>query len=105
MAASSRKYKVVNTPTIYFGTFIHSPRDEVSKLDICEEGAIGVNSDGVIEFVERDAKDVDSIVYKHPDFKNAEIVQTKPGTTQFFFPGFIGRISSQAFHREQRSYC
>ncbi|KAF3273660.1 hypothetical protein TWF970_008859 [Orbilia oligospora] len=89
MATSSRKYKVVNTPTIYFGTFIHSPRDEASKLDVCEEGAIGVNSDGVIDFVERDVKDIDSIVDKYPSFKNAEIVQTRPEGTQFFFPGFI----------------
>ncbi|KAK6357953.1 hypothetical protein TWF730_007309 [Orbilia blumenaviensis] len=89
MAASSWKYKVVNTPTIYVGTFIHSTRDEASKLDVCEEGAIGVNSDGVIEFVEREAKDVDSIVDKYPNFKNADVVQTKPGKAQFFFPGFI----------------
>lgn len=105
MATSSRKYKVVNTPTIYFGTFIHSPRDEASKLDVCEEGAIGVNSDGVIDFVERDVKDIDSIVDKYPSFKNAEIVQTRPEGTQFFFPGFIGMSLSLVSPREPLGYC
>ncbi|KAF3937697.1 hypothetical protein ABW19_dt0201954 [Dactylella cylindrospora] len=85
----TRKYAVVNKPTIYLGTFIHSPRDDGCKLDICEDGAIGVNAEGVIEFVEREVNAVEAVVEKHPEYKDAEVVKTKSGGCQFFFPGFI----------------
>ncbi|KAF3910479.1 hypothetical protein ABW20_dc0109397 [Dactylellina cionopaga] len=89
MAAASRKYHFVSDPTIYFGTFIHSPRDDACKLDVCEDGAIGVNSEGVIEFVERDVKAIDTVVDRYPAYKDAKVVKATPGGTQFFFPGFI----------------
>ncbi|KAK6341602.1 hypothetical protein TWF696_008673 [Orbilia brochopaga] len=89
MATTGRKYRVVNNPTVYVGTFIHSPRDDARRLDICEAGAIGVNPDGVIEFVERNVDALDAVLDKHPAFKNADVVRTQPGGTQFFFPGFI----------------
>lgn len=60
----------------------------LKALDICEHGAIGVNSAGVIEFVERNFKKLQDVFTKHGGYKDAAVVEAKEG--QFFFPGFIG---------------
>lgn len=78
---------------IYFGTFIHSKLNELAKLDICEAGAIGVNTSGVIEFVERDIQNIDQAIQKYPEYKDADVGKAEKGR-QFFFPGFIGIIAS-----------
>lgn len=75
--------------TIYAGAFAHCPA--LGELDICEHGAIGVDEDGVIAFVERDIK-ADGIEElksgKGADWKESEVVKAKG--SGFFFPGFIG---------------
>ena len=71
--------------TIYFGTFIHSKT--LQELDIIENGAVGVDENGKIVFVERAAGSVGSVVAAH-GWENAQVVKTSD--CQFFFPGFIG---------------
>lgn len=71
--------------TIYVGAFVHSK--SLKELDICEKGAIGVNEQGKIVFVERAAEDLDVILKKHKGWSGAAIVRIKD--QGFFFPGFI----------------
>jgi guanine deaminase len=71
--------------TVYVGTFIHS--QTLQKLDICENGAIGVDQHGKITFVERDAGNIDSITAAH-GWEDAHLIRTSG--CQFYFPGFIG---------------
>lgn len=74
--------------TIYYGTFIHSLSP--STLDICHQGAIGVDENGKIEFVERDVKSLEEVLSRHPKWAaTGRVVKAKDGG--FFFPGFIGR--------------
>jgi guanine deaminase len=75
--------------TIYFGSFVHSI--SLSELEICEKGAIGVDANGVIQFVERDC-DLAKVQEKHAEWKDAEVVRV--GENGFFFPGFIGMYPS-----------
>jgi guanine deaminase len=72
--------------TIYAGPFVHS--ESPSKLDICLTGAIGVDENGKIAFVQRDVSDAKAIAAKEPGWEEAKIVQI--GKLDFFFPGFIG---------------
>ncbi|KAI9861923.1 MAG: hypothetical protein M1813_004992 [Trichoglossum hirsutum] len=69
---------------VYVGTFIHC--GTLRELDICENGAIGVDEHGKIAFVERDAGNVDSVTAAH-GWGDAHTVRTS--SSQFFFPGFI----------------
>ena len=73
--------------TIYAGTFIHCK--SLKELDICEQGAIGVDEHGRIAFIERNSKDVESIAQAH-GWNDAIIIRAS--SRQFFFPGFIGGI-------------
>ncbi|KAF2673350.1 guanine deaminase [Microthyrium microscopicum] len=70
--------------TIYFGTFVHSL--EPTHLDICKNGAIGVDEAGKIVFVERDVENVEAVKKLHDWTSDAVVVIP---TTGFFFPGFI----------------
>ncbi|KAF2661138.1 guanine deaminase [Lophiostoma macrostomum CBS 122681] len=79
MAASAAISK-----TIYFGSFVHSKT--LTELDICEKGAIGVDEEGVIRFVERDSE-VENVLEKYGEWKDAKVVRIKGNG--FFFPGFI----------------
>ncbi|KAI9700656.1 MAG: hypothetical protein M1836_002025 [Candelina mexicana] len=67
--------------TIFVGTFVHSK--SLQELEICEEGAIGIDEEGKIAFVNRNATDSES----RPGWEAAKIVQAQNGA--FFFPGFI----------------
>jgi guanine deaminase len=71
--------------TIYLGAFVHSI--SLSELEICDKGAIGVDSNGVIQFVERDIE-LAQVQETHAEWKDAKVV--KVGENGFFFPGFIG---------------
>ncbi|KAI9681497.1 MAG: hypothetical protein M1817_002781 [Caeruleum heppii] len=73
------------TRTIYLGTFIHSR--SLQELDICRSGAIGVDEQGKIAFVDRDITDRQSVAKSHGWPDDTRIVTT--GANQFFFPGFI----------------
>lgn len=75
--------------TIYLGAFVHSI--SLSELEICDKGAIGVDSNGVIQFVERDIE-LAQVQEKHAEWKDAKVV--KVGENGFFFPGFIGMYYS-----------
>ncbi|KAF2730821.1 guanine deaminase [Polyplosphaeria fusca] len=79
MAASARI-----KPTIYLGAFVHSVA--LKELELQEKGAIGVDDNGVIAFVERDVQSIEDVREKHAAFKEADVVEVKDG---FFFPGFI----------------
>ena len=70
---------------IYAGTFIHSKGP--SELEICEDGAIGVDEAGRIAWVERDAKIVEAVSQAHGW---SDVSITRNDGVQFFFPGFIG---------------
>ncbi|KAF2016159.1 guanine deaminase [Aaosphaeria arxii CBS 175.79] len=71
---------------IYIGTFVHST--SLTDLDICESGAIGVNENGVIEFVDRETSSITDLKSKHSSYEDAQIV-IPTNKNAFFFPGFI----------------
>ncbi|KAF2398371.1 guanine deaminase [Trichodelitschia bisporula] len=70
--------------TIYVGSFVHCKT--LQELDICDEGAIGVDETGTIAFVERGVKDVAKVQERH-GWGVCKVVRI--GSTSFFFPGFI----------------
>ncbi|KAG9199489.1 hypothetical protein G6514_008452 [Epicoccum nigrum] len=69
--------------TIYTGPFVHSL--SLTELEICEKGAIGVDENGIIAFVEKEL-DLGAVQEKH-SWQDATPVQLKGNA--FFFPGFI----------------
>ena len=73
--------------TIFSGPFVHCL--SLGELDICEAGAIGVDDNGVIAFIERDVKyeDLDSVKQKH-GWQDSKVVRIYD--SGFFFPGFVG---------------
>lgn len=73
--------------TIYHGPFVHSKT--LSELDICEAGAIGVDDEGIIAFIDRDVKfeDLDQTKKEH-GWEDSKVVRIYD--SGFFFPGFIG---------------
>ncbi|KAH8732518.1 guanine deaminase [Phaeosphaeriaceae sp. PMI808] len=71
--------------TIYLGPFAHSK--SLTELDICGQGAIGVDENGIIAFVERNIQPKEDIKTRKPEWRNAQIVKIKGNG--FFFPGFI----------------
>ncbi|KAF2748025.1 guanine deaminase [Sporormia fimetaria CBS 119925] len=70
--------------TVYLGTFVHCV--SLSDLEISEKGAIGVDENGVIQFVEKNV-DLAQVHEKHSDWKEAKVTELKGNS--FFFPGFI----------------
>lgn len=72
--------------TIYLGAFAHSA--SLAELDVCAKGAIGVDDEGVIAFVERDIE-IGEVRRRHVGWEEARVVEVKDG---FFFPGFIGEL-------------
>jgi guanine deaminase len=71
--------------TIYFGPFVHSK--SLTELEICETGAIGVDENGIITFVERNIQSPEIFKSQHLEWQTAKIVQIP--SNGFFFPGFI----------------
>ncbi|KAH6616399.1 guanine deaminase [Boeremia exigua] len=69
--------------TIYIGPFVHSK--SLTELEICENGAIGVDENGVIAFVEKEL-DLEAVQSKH-SWQDAASVRLSGNS--FFFPGFI----------------
>ncbi|KAI9749869.1 MAG: hypothetical protein M1815_002222 [Lichina confinis] len=49
--------------TVFLGTFIHCK--SLNELDICEHGAIGVDEQGVIRFVDRSGQHLDALLQAH----------------------------------------
>ncbi|CAI5760220.1 unnamed protein product [Candida verbasci] len=86
-AASPNPYRVI------FGTFIHTPN--LSELEICMKTLIGVNEDGVIEFIIKDWdwEKEDSLLLDEmiPLRANKNYVFYNYGLhgPKFFIPGFI----------------
>jgi guanine deaminase len=71
--------------TIYLGAFAHST--SLTTLEICPNGAIGVDSNGTIAFVEKDTSNLEDVKKLHADFQNASTISLP--AQAFFFPGFI----------------
>lgn len=69
--------------TIYIGPIIQSK--SLNELDICLEGAIGVNEHGKIAFVSRD-----QTLPLDEEWKDAKCIRLS--NNEFFFPGFIGML-------------
>jgi len=80
MAASATISK-----TIYLGPFVHSK--SLAELEICENGAIGVDENGIITFVEKNIQSTDTLISQKPEWQNAKVVKIL--NNGFFFPGFI----------------
>ncbi|KAF2007109.1 guanine deaminase [Amniculicola lignicola CBS 123094] len=80
MAASASISK-----SIYFGTYVHSK--SLTELEIRPDGVIGVDEKGVIQFLETNVKDVESLKSRREEWKDAKVVKIKG--EGFFFPGFI----------------
>jgi len=74
---------------IYIGTFVHNI--SLSELEICEKGAIGVDSNGVIKFIERDVT-LEQAQEKHESWSDAKVVMI--AEDGFLFPGFVGTYFS-----------
>ncbi|KNG49616.1 guanine deaminase [Stemphylium lycopersici] len=77
--------------TIYLGPFVHST--SLTTLEIAPEGAIGVDEDGIICFVEQNVSSLDNLITSLPSsqvegWTDAKIVSID-GSSGFFFPGFI----------------
>ncbi|KAF1978616.1 guanine deaminase [Bimuria novae-zelandiae CBS 107.79] len=70
--------------TIYLGAFAHCI--SLANLEICARGAIGVDEQGLIQFVEKEISSPSDVTTKHPSWASAQIVSVDDG---FFFPGFI----------------
>lgn len=70
------------TKAIYLGAFAHSK--SLSELEVCEKGAIGVDEEGIIRFVERKVGEQD---VRKEGWEDAKVVEVRDG---FWFPGFIG---------------
>jgi guanine deaminase len=96
--------------TIYLGSFVHSKT--LTELDVCEKGAIGVDENGVIRFVERDGDgegelEVEKVLEKvkekvkeeYGDWREAKVVRIRGNG--FFFPGFIGMYGFWFLRREE----
>ncbi|KAI9721037.1 MAG: hypothetical protein M1812_002517 [Candelaria pacifica] len=67
--------------TIYVGPFVHSK--SLQEIDICESGVIGVNEEGKIAFIDRNASfDKSRLGWEEP-----KILRIQNGG--FYFPGFI----------------
>lgn len=100
MAASAEISK-----TIYVGTFVHSI--SLAELEIGENGAIGVDENGVIQFVHKDV-DLKTVHEEHPEWREAKIAEVKGNG--FFFPGFVGMfypltpISNRHLHLHTKSH-
>ncbi|KAI5360569.1 Putative metal-dependent hydrolase, composite domain superfamily, guanine deaminase [Septoria linicola] len=69
--------------TLYIGPFIHC--QDLTTLDICQNGMIGVDEDGKIAFISRSEEAQE--VSKQDGWGDAKVV--KIDGTGFFFPGFI----------------
>jgi guanine deaminase len=73
--------------TIYYGTFVHTP--ELGSLEILSNTAIGVDSEGTIQFIDTEEL-LENILEAHNlDSNKVKIVNALDSPTKFFFPGFI----------------
>jgi guanine deaminase len=70
--------------TIYCGAFAHCVT--LAELEVVGNGAIGVDEQGVISFIEKEV-DVEILRQRYGGWNDASIVRVTDG---FFFPGFIG---------------
>ncbi|PNS15807.1 hypothetical protein CAC42_4259 [Sphaceloma murrayae] len=68
--------------TLYIGPFVHCI--SLKELEICESGAIGVDADGKIDFIDRD---IVAEGFSKPGWEDAK--QVRISGNGFFFPGFI----------------
>ena len=76
--------------TIYLGAFAHCT--SLQEVEICEAGAIGVDSNGKIAFIDRDIGDIPAYELRErkEGWEKAKVVQIQD--QGFFFPGFIGKL-------------
>ncbi|KAF2153300.1 guanine deaminase [Myriangium duriaei CBS 260.36] len=70
--------------TVYLGPFVHTTPNR--DLDICESGAVGVDEQGKIAFIERSVSQDGSYSPKQ-GWESAKVVKIRG--QGFFFPGFI----------------
>lgn len=81
--------------TLYYGTFIHTPA--LDKLEINFNTIVGVNSDGVIDYVYKDFNPLDHegqspiqfFQLLESDIDDIKFIDVSQDYTKFFFPGFI----------------
>ena len=95
MAQSSdhgRRTKPSLHQTVYTGTFIHST--SLTDLEVLENTIVGVNGNGIIEFLEQGMQeaDVQDMVEEKYGWKGMEIVKGDIAGRGFWFPGFVGKI-------------
>ena len=82
--------------TLYHGTFIHTP--QLGNRVIISNGLIGVNHQGIIDFIDDDFNHhqnhcINHFQQNYPAFdsvkSNFRFIDTSNNPTQFYFPGFI----------------
>ena len=79
--------------TILQGTFIHCKSKQ--ELEIFHDSAVGVDSHGKIVAIEKDCGDAKTArdkILKQMGWAEDQVVIHTAGPTQFFFPGFIGKL-------------
>ena len=80
--------------SLFLGSFIHSKT--LDKLEYLHDSAVCVDENGIIVAVEKDCdlKKAEEILFSKLGWstRNVTVKTAKPG--QFFFPGFIGKLSS-----------
>lgn len=75
--------------TVYMGTFIHCTA--LDKIEVLENAAVGVNEEGIIEFVEREIGfDDGGKLRGRPDWDVVSVIDWRGKSCKFFFPGFVG---------------
>ena len=76
--------------TIYLGAFAHCT--SLQQVEICAAGAIGVDSNGKIAFIDRDIGEIPAYELRErkDGWEKAKVVQIQD--QGFFFPGFIGKV-------------
>ena len=73
------------TKAIFFGRIIHSK--SLKEIEIHETAALGIDENGIIQFLDPTATSATDAVEKHKDFSTAQTVNLQP--LQFLFPGLI----------------
>ena len=82
----SRSNPISTMKNIYIGPFVHSL--SLKKLEVCPDGAIGVDESGFIAFVERDGSRHIEAIRAREGWKDAKLHHTTG--RGFYIPGFIG---------------
>ncbi|KAF2112234.1 hypothetical protein BDV96DRAFT_580381 [Lophiotrema nucula] len=70
---------------VFFGRLIHSK--SLEEIEIHKQAALGIDTNGIIAFLDPDVKNAEEACKKHSGFADAKCTTLEP--LQFLFPGLI----------------